>query len=186
MPTILTHAVVGVAAWAALPAPWRSRPLLAACAVVPMLPDLDSIGFFAGVPYASFWGHRGFVHSLAFGALAGTSLAYLCRRSRWASGAPPWLPAVLFPLLWASHGLLDMATSGGLGVAILSPFDTERHFFPRTPIRVSPMGLKALLGTRGVAVFGSEARWVWFPSASLSVAVSGFRRLGGRTTRSKK
>ncbi len=33
------------------------------------IPDLDAIGFWLGVPYKSFFGHRGFTHSIAFAVL---------------------------------------------------------------------------------------------------------------------
>ena len=45
---------------------WR---LMAAGVLLSILPDADSIGFFMGVPYHSFWGHRGFSHSIVFALL---------------------------------------------------------------------------------------------------------------------
>ncbi len=40
----------------------------------------------------------------------------------------------------ASHGLLDMFTNGGLGVALFWPFTDARYFFPVRMIDVSPIG----------------------------------------------
>ena len=173
MPSAFSHAIVGAAVWACLPRRQRSWRLLAACAVVPALPDIDGAGFFLGVPYASFWGHRGFVHSLFFGLIAGGALGLAWRKLKILS-EPVWLAPLLFPVLWASHGLLDMATSGGLGVAIFAPFDNSRHFFAHTPIRVSPMSPKAFFGQRGIVVMTSEILWVWVPS----LAVAGLIRIG--------
>jgi inner membrane protein len=63
---------------------------------------------------------------------------------------------VFFFLLSASHGILDAFTNGGLGIALLSPFDHSRYFFPWTPIMVSPIGLKAFLSKWGLMVMKSE------------------------------
>ena len=35
-------------------------------AILSVLPDVDVVGYFYGIPYASPWGHRGFTHSFAF------------------------------------------------------------------------------------------------------------------------
>ena len=63
MPTILTHAIVGIAlgkAFYSRPMPWKFWGLAAACAA---LPDID-VGLVAcGVPFQSLWGHRGITHS---------------------------------------------------------------------------------------------------------------------------
>jgi inner membrane protein len=63
----------------------------------------------------------------------------------------------------ASHGILDSFTNGGRGVALLWPFSSERFFAPYRVIEVSPIGLTPILSARGVAVFASEAVWVWAP-----------------------
>jgi inner membrane protein len=71
---------------------------------------------------------------------------------------------IFFFLLSASHGILDAFTNGGLGIALLSPFDNMRYFFPWTPIIVSPIGMKAFFSKWGLAVIKSEILWVWLPS----------------------
>ena len=43
-----------------------------------------------------------------------------------------------------SHGLLDTLTDGGLGCALLWPFDLTRYFAPWRPIPVAPIGLDFL------------------------------------------
>ena len=70
----------------------------------------------------------------------------------------------------ASHGLLDMLTNGGLGVALFWPFEQTRHFAPLTPIAVSPIGLSDFISARGATVLWSEAIWIWMP-LTLVVAV---------------
>jgi hypothetical protein len=43
-------------------------------------------------------------------------------------------------VVFASHGLLDTMTDGGLGAALLWPFNLTRHFAPWRPIPVAPIG----------------------------------------------
>src|SRR5712691_1242392 len=47
----------------------------------------------------------------------------------------------LASLVLVSHGLLDTLTDGGLGCALLWPFDLTRYFAPWRPIPVAPIGL---------------------------------------------
>ena len=113
---------------------------------------------------AHAWGHRGAAHSaLVALLLAGVALALL-RPSR-GRRRPLGLCLALAAL---SHGLLDMATNGGLGVALGWPFDATRRFWPWRPIRVSPIGLGAFLSARGLRVLASEARWIGLPAMACS------------------
>jgi inner membrane protein len=156
MPTVLTHAIVPLAVAVALGRQRVPVRLAVAGAVLAMLPDADVLGFKFGVAYADNWGHRGATHSLIFAAMLASMVVAVWPefRSRFA-----W--AFLF-LAAASHGLLDMLTDGGLGVALLWPFDTARHFFAFTPIRVSPIGA-GFFSKRGVETVLSELLWVWLP-----------------------
>jgi inner membrane protein len=160
MPTIISHAIVGLA----LAAPfgrslsWRSRVLGIICA---MAPDADVISFRLGINYGDMLGHRGLSHSLLFAAaLAFVAMLRLRFAERDANRWRVWL--YLF-LATASHGLLDAFTDGGYGVAFFAPFNNTRYFFPFTPIAVSPIGA-AFFSARGLAVIGSELLWVWVPS----------------------
>lgn len=54
-------------------------------------------------------------------------------------------------------------TNGGLGIALLSPFDNYRYFFPWTPIVVSPIGLRGFFSHWGLEVMISEIIYVWAP-----------------------
>jgi inner membrane protein len=110
---------------------------------VSFLPDADVVGFAMGVRYADEWGHRGATHSLVFavavGAIIGAAAPLFRRPRAHARGAIR--TGVLASIVLASHGLLDTLTDGGLGIALLWPFDLTRYFAPWNPIPVSPIGL---------------------------------------------
>jgi inner membrane protein len=143
----------------------RKYCLLAA--LIAMLPDIDVVGFWFGVPYFSFWGHRGITHSLAFAAVSGFGAAWLTlgkpgwHDRRW------WRGYLCLAACAASHPLLDAMTNGGRGIALLSPFQNGRFFFSFRPIEVSPLGVSGFLGWRGAQVLASEALWLGLPCALL-------------------
>jgi inner membrane protein len=166
VPTIITHGLVGAAiAAAGQPRPISGR-LCAAAAVCAALPDVDVVTFAMNVSYGNLTGHRGLSHSLVAAAALATVVT-VGTRGAGVSWGRAW--TLLF-LATASHGVLDMCTDGGRGVAILSPWDTTRYFFPWRPIAVSPIGGR-FFSPRGLAVLASEMRWVWSPTATaLAVA----------------
>ncbi len=174
MPTIMTHAVVGLG----LGAIATSRPMTflywGMSAGLAMLPDIDVLAFAVGIRYGSFLGHRGFVHSLLFAALAGLVTALATAGALGVHWYGLWL---YFSIVTASHGILDGFTNGGLGIAYFSPVDTRRYFFPWQPIQVSPLGT-AFFSAWGVRVLKSEFVWVWLPTAALVAAVLLVRRAG--------
>jgi len=187
LPTLVTHAAVGLSAGLALS--YRSRParfwiLAVLCAV---LPDLDVLAFKLGIPYAAIWGHRGFFHSLFFSLLVGMLVSTLFfRRSEKRFG--PWLfHTLVFTAVTASHGLLDALTNGGLGVALLAPFDNARYFFPTTPISVAPLSLRSFLSGRGLAILKNELLWVWTPALIIATAIRlGMPLAGSHSARAAK
>jgi inner membrane protein len=161
MPTILAHTAVPLALGLGLGTRGVSPRLLVAGVAASMAPDLDAIGLHLGIAYSDTAGHRGLTHSLAFAVL----LALLA-----AAAAGPLRTtrrrAFAFVLASAaSHGLLDMMTTGGLGVAWWWPLSDARHFLPWRPIRVSPLTLQRLFGPVGRAVMVSELWFVWLPAA---------------------
>lgn len=166
MPSLITHTAVPIAI--ACVAGSRKVPphLFAAAVAVSILPDADVIGFSFGIHYADVFGHRGFFHSPFFALLASLSCAFAWRRL-----GTSYLSvfAVLF-LSLASHGVLDAATSGGLGIAFLSPFSNHRYFLPWGPIVVSPLGVSQFFGPWGLNVIRSELLWVWVPCLVLAAA----------------
>ncbi|MCG8553124.1 MAG: metal-dependent hydrolase, partial [Desulfobacterales bacterium] len=74
-----------------------------------------------------------------------------------------------FSIVSSSHGILDAFTNGGLGIALLSPFDNERYFFPATPIYVSPLSVKEFISEKGIAILKNEILWVWVPSIFVAI-----------------
>jgi inner membrane protein len=128
------------------------------------LPDLDVLGFYAGVPYESFFGHRGFFHSLFFSFVLATFLAFLIRIISQKSQEISFAKLILcLGIIISSHGILDAMTTGGHGIALFSPFYEERLFLPWRVIKVSPMHVSAFLGEWGVKVLASEMFYVWLP-----------------------
>lgn len=135
--------------------------------VCSVLPDLDVVGFIFGVRYGDMFGHRGFSHSISFAVLLAGWLT-------WWTGYGATVFLFLFVSI-LSHPLVNAFTDGGLGIAFFSPFSNRRYFFPWRPIAVPPIGIRAFFSRRGWAVFKSELRWIWLPSALLYLAAQGLR-----------
>ena len=172
MPTIMSHAVVGVALGTLTSFPHRRRAFWIASAVLPVLPDLDVVSRAFKVSFLSMWGHRGISHSFAAAAVIGVVAALVLRRRLGARLAPL---ALYFALVTASHGVLDALTNGGPGVAFFAPFDTTRYFFPWRPIPVSPL-VTRFFSDWGWRVFTAELTLIWLPAALVIVGA----RLRGR------
>jgi inner membrane protein len=102
-----------------------------------LLPDADVVGFALGVNYGDPWGHRGATHSFTFSVVVGLAVALALRLARPRSGRT----ALIAIAVLASHAILDTMTDGGLGCALLWPFDLTRYFAPWRPIPVAPIGL---------------------------------------------
>ncbi|MDP6344199.1 MAG: metal-dependent hydrolase, partial [Alphaproteobacteria bacterium] len=103
-------------------------------------------------------------HSLAFAVALGLATAWTVgwwEKRQWPETR---LLAMLFVLLAASHGPMDMLTNGGLGIALFSPFDTSRYFWDWQPILVSPIGLANFLSPWGWAVIKNELTWFGPPT----------------------
>ena len=135
------HVAMGMAAARlyrpARPPRWRS---MAWWSVLSLLPDVDVIGFSLGVQYGDPWGHRGATHSLTFAIAVGLAFGLAARRLN----RPVVRTALVASAVLASHALLDTMTDGGLGCALLWPFDLTRYFAPWRPIPVAPIGLAFL------------------------------------------
>jgi len=69
-----------------------------------------------------------------------------------------------------SHGVLDMLTDGGLGIAVLWPFDHVRYFFPTQVLKVSPIGM-SFFSEWGLKTIISELFWIWLPALILMALV---------------
>lgn len=173
--TPISHLAVPLTLTVALGPDIMPPGLMALALAYAVLPDIDALGLWLGIPYQHPYGHRGFTHSLSFSvALAGVG-ALLA----------PWLGAeasTAFGVLLvsaASHGLLDALTNGGLGIAFFSPFSPRRYFLPWRVIEVSPLRPAELFSQRGLRILGSEMRWVWGPCLVLALAGCALRSLAG-------
>jgi inner membrane protein len=175
--TPFSHLAVPLALTLALGGDIVPPGLMALALVCAVLPDIDALGLWLGIPYEHPFGHRGFTHSLPFAvalAGAGTLLAPALGSSD---------PLTAFGVLLvsaASHGLIDAMTNGGLGIAFFSPFSNRRGFLPWRVIEVSPLRPSALFSRRGFAVLRSEMRWVWMPCLVWALLGMALRGLAGR------
>ena len=163
MASAVSHAVVALALGACLDRARVPARALAAGAALAVVPDLDAIGYWLGVPTESVFGHRGLTHSLAFAVVVGLAAARGFAGADHRGGRRQWL-SFYFVLVLASHGLIDAMTNGGPGIAFLSPFSNTRYFFRFRPIQVSPIGV-GVFNARVLRILASEARWVWVPAA---------------------
>ena len=69
MPSAFTHAAAATAISAWFYRPGTPKSVWIAGALASIAPDLDALGYWAGVPYESMLGHRGLTHSLFVAAL---------------------------------------------------------------------------------------------------------------------
>ena len=163
MPTVFSHALVAVAAGHTSinkPQPARFWILAVGCS---LLPDADVLGLWLGIPYAHPLGHRGFFHSPFFGIMTGLFVTLCFFKATPVLSPDWWRYVVFFSLVTASHGVLDALTNGGLGIALLAPFDNQRYFLPWRPIQVSPIGLRGFFTEYGLTALKSEMLWIWIP-----------------------
>jgi inner membrane protein len=173
MATPLSHLAIPLALTAALGPDLVPPGLMALAIACVVLPDLDALGLWLGIPYDHPFGHRGFTHSLPFAA----GLAAVGSLLAPGVGAQPAVTFWVLLVSVASHGLLDGMTNGGLGIAFFSPFSNQRHFLPWRVIEVSPLRPSALFSRRGLRVLRSEMRWVWMPCGVLALAGMALRGL---------
>ncbi len=172
MPTLLSHPAVPLGLGLVLGSRLVPPRLVVAGVVGSVLPDIDVIGFQVGISYAHSFGHRGFTHSIVFATLWAFVMVGLLHRQevKW------WISWGFIVLATMSHGLLDMMTNGGLGIALWWPVHT-RYFFPWQPIEVSPIGLSRFLTQRGLNVLQSELLWIWLPVMFIGLIGWGVRNV---------
>lgn len=166
MASIITHSLVGLSAALMMPKDWRVGGFVALATIAPSLPDLDVLGFYAGIPYDSFFGHRGFFHSICFSFVLGGIFAFFIQANTRKKPSISFGKLLLFfGIIISSHGILDAMTTGGHGIALFSPMNDGRFFLPWRVIKVSPMHISQFLGEWGLNVLKSEMQYVWLPLA---------------------
>jgi len=174
MASIFGHALTAVALGSSYSRKYTNRKFWLLGIALAMLPDADVIGFSWGIPYESVLGHRGLSHSLLFAFCIGILTTLLFFR-KGTSLRVKLVFTTYFFLCTASHGVLDAMTTGGLGIAFFSPFDTTRYFFPWRPIAVSPIGVENFLGEWGKRVLLNEMIWIGIPAIAF-ILLNWFRK----------
>jgi len=175
MASVFGHAVLAGAGGIALKKELRKPKVFILGILCSIFPDVDVLAFKFGIPYESFWGHRGMTHSILFGLLFGFLIVFLFH---WNSKIKDKsLLALFYSFCTISHGFLDGMTTGGRGVAFFSPFDTARYFLPIRKIQVSPIGASRFFSEWGFEVIKSEAFWIGIPSVAFVIIVFSFRRM---------
>ena len=185
MPTLLTHTFIAGAAcnsFAKEKLPLRYWGIAVFCSNIP---DADVLGFNFGINYGSFFGHRGFFHSIFFALIVAFLAVLVLVRDYRLFSEKWWRYVLFFFIIGASHGILDAFTDGGLGIALLSPFTSERFFFPWTPIPVSPIGLRSFIHYGGLQVIVWEILFIWFPLGAVIFIYRAIRNTLLKTDRSK-
>jgi inner membrane protein len=162
MASLFGHAFIAISLGKSFSRKKRTWKIIIIAIVCAILPDADVVGFQFGIPYGSFWGHRGFSHSFLFALLLGIFATFLFYRKHFFTNKGLIL-ILFFFLSTASHSILDAMTNGGYGVAFFSPFNNTRYFFPWTPIKVSPIGILRFFSERGLQVIRSEIVWIGLP-----------------------
>jgi len=148
-----------------------SQKLLLVAVFSSMIPDLDVIGFYIGIPYESMLGHRGFTHSILFALFWSFLLAKTIFRHSFSFAFPVLLTCTI------SHGIIDAFTTGGRGIGFFIPLSSERFFFPSRFIQVSPLHISDFLGEWGLAVIRSELLYIGLPCAILLMCRSIYWKL---------
>ena len=170
MASALGHALAAITIGTTCPQRMSNLKFWLVAIVCSILPDADVISFALGIPYEAFWGHRGFTHSLLFALIIGVLATALFFRKNQSTVRRIGY-TLFFTLSTASHSLLDAMTSGGLGVAVFSPWDNARYFLPWRPIKVSPIGVSNFFSEWGKKVIISELLWIGVPCSIYMVVV---------------
>ncbi len=169
MPTIISHAITSLPINLGLLGKINTKRIMILSIIFGLVPDIDGIGFFFGVKYNSFFGHRGFSHSFLFIAIAAIIFSFLAIPKIKIKSKKFLILFTNFFLIGSLHILLDMMTNGGLGLAIFSPFTNYRFFFPWRPIEVSSILPQHFLELNGLAVMQFELLFLIIPAIVLSV-----------------
>ena len=164
MPTVFSHPAIALATTPLLQGLKRKPLLVISGALLTVLPDLDVVAFKFGIPYRHTFGHRGISHSILFAFMASILFTSINRQKGLDKNLLVW--GYLF-ICGLSHGLLDAATNGGLGIGLFLPFSAERFFFPYRPIEVSTLSITRFFNGQGGFVLQNEILYLWLPAIGL-------------------
>ena len=171
MPMTTTHALVPIAAAVAVarrPVPWT---LIVVASMAAAAPDVDGLfRHLFPVSPNSMYAHRGAAHSLFVALAAGLLAAAFHKRF----GVRALTAGVVIAAAMASHGLLDMMTDSGQGVAYLWPVSFARLFADWRPIHSSPVHM-ALLYEQAFVRLQSDLRQLIVPMFAVALAIRGAR-----------
>ena len=165
MPSLLGHAVAGLAITAAFhrdKLPRRTWGLAVFCAVAP---DLDWFVSLANIHRGHVLNHRGVAHSLFAAAALAAVVFLLAFRKEQRRGAV-WLCLTVAAM---SHGLLDACTAGGVGVALFMPFSDTRWACIWQPGHVAPLPMGREHTYTFLASLLDEARWIGLPALAVGM-----------------
>ncbi len=166
MPTVFSHPAIAVATIPLLRGIKRKCLAVMCGMMLTILPDIDVIAFKFGIPYNHMFGHRGISHSIIFAFFASGLFALINKQLSLGKNFLIW--GYLF-ICALSHGLLDAATNGGLGIGLFMPFSIERFFFEFRPIEVSTLSIDKFFNGQGTHVLQNEFVYVWLPAICLFI-----------------
>ncbi len=176
MPSAFAHAVSALAIGKAFQEEHYNWKFWLGSIICSAIPDIDVAMFSFGIPYEHWLGHRGFLHSIPFSFGFGLLMGMIMYGFK--IFQKDHIPILCcFILCTLSHGLLDMTTNGGHGIALFAPFSDERYFFAFRPIQVSPIGVENFFSEWGWRVLVSEAKWVGLPSLFVYGMISVYRKI---------
>jgi inner membrane protein len=158
MASLFAHTAIPWVTRRLLPEEDVTRRLTVAAIVCSIWPDVDLVTLAWEVRPGEPLGHRGLTHSLLVAAAVSFAVSWLFFRGN------RWILAFLFAVS-ASHGLLDAATPGETGVALLAPLTNHRFAFPFKIVPACPMGVDEYLGPMGLLTFANELLFIVLPLA---------------------
>ena len=172
----LTHLALGAAIGQTVAGRRLGRAALMLGAIGNTLPDIDVIGNALG-SLAEWQHHRGFTHSLFFGAIVGPALGYGIWRAyrRWRAASLCAEPTSLGPIITVltltiiAHPLLDLFTA--YGTQLLAPLSDARFAIPSVPV-IDPHYTLILL--IALLIGWWRDRWAVATSAVALVLSTGF------------
>lgn len=134
MPSPLTHLIVSVPINALIMKQENKKKIIFFSFFAAIAADFDYVGYLFNFGNLSFFGHRGFTHSIFFAIVIATLICIVFFRNVDFKSKAFLFLLFNFFLAALSHPLLDYLINQNNGVALFFPFSTERFSFPFAPI----------------------------------------------------